>query len=193
VKLTKARLKQLIKEELQKILTEQACADGTWNEMSCVNAGGTWDVRPGTDQMCCMKPRGLIKDDLVEKLGRELGQKVDAMLARSEPTNGFSQKKKGKVGPPPGFAATEPPEREWTEEDRRRWRTQVGHIAGKFQDMAKYAIKGHKKALQRLQGAAKLRPEAQALLDAVYEERPELDPRRKQAGMSPEELEFELN
>ena len=59
MKLTKQQLKQIIQEELQKILneTDSYCDDNITTDAACIAAGGTWDVRPGTDQMCCIGAR----------------------------------------------------------------------------------------------------------------------------------------
>ena len=75
-------------------------------------------------------------------------------------------------------------------------REEQGQIADQYQAVASYALKGNKKALAHLQWAAKYNQDAQMMLDAVYEKRPDLNPetkrRAKASPLSPEELEYVL-
>ena len=59
MKITKSQLKRIIKEELEAVLAEQGIDPA---EEKCKKQGGTYRVKPGTDQMECVLPRGLEED-----------------------------------------------------------------------------------------------------------------------------------
>ena len=66
----------------------------------------------------------------------------------------------------------------------------TAHTLGRvdrYQSMAAAAARGNPRALNDLRRAAKTNPHAQALLDAVYEEKPGLNPANR---LSPEEREY---
>jgi hypothetical protein len=54
MKITKSKLIELIKEELENVLAEQLTEPT--EEQKCTGRGGKWKVKPGTDQMECVLP-----------------------------------------------------------------------------------------------------------------------------------------
>ena len=59
MKITKSQLKRIIKEELEAVLAEQLPEPEKSEEQKCVDEGGKWIIKPGTDQMYCVRPAGL--------------------------------------------------------------------------------------------------------------------------------------
>ena len=88
---------------------------------------------------------------------------------------------------PPGW---EPPDADPRPEPPKKDKMGVhGQDVSPYQALGAAALRGSEKALKKLQSAGGTDPKAQAILDAVYEEKPGLKPKPKRQGLSAAELD----
>jgi hypothetical protein len=164
MKITKEALKQLIKEELNEAPTRQ-----------------TWEY-PRLIQDLVPVPHRSMKD--AQKLKDAHAARLAAAAAPYGPEEEDWWDDHGvtrDLDPPDADPRPVPPKK-----DKMGVH---GQDVSPYQALGAAALRGSEKALKKLQSAAGTDPKAQAILDAVYEEKPGLKPKPKRQGLSAAELD----